>query len=66
MALITPYLVLDEGEDWLDQFNGFDSQPTQYPMAFFTRVTPYTPPLLKGSTLPGYILFYYVFAWPKD
>lgn len=66
LELITPYLELDEEEDWLDQFGTPVSQRTKYPMALFARVTPYTPPVFAGRELPGYILFYYAFGWSKD
>jgi len=63
MQLTIPIVELDEEEDWL-----IKARP-DYPMAYFVRVTGYTPPGLVQvvpAAHPAYILFYFVFGWQKD
>ncbi len=54
LELTNPYLELDEDEVWLDEQD-------QYPMAIFSRVTPY-----PSREDPRYVLFYSCIGWHLD
>ena len=67
--LTMPILELDEEEEWLDQFGtAHISAGIKYPMAFFVRVTGYTPLFYtqNNPSHPPYILVYIAFGWHKD
>jgi hypothetical protein len=66
MALIVPYIEMDEEDGWLKQY---PDTATKYPVVNFVRITGYTPPTYAQyapRAYPAYILAYVAFAWAKD